>query len=294
MNGSKPEEILWFHRALTMSQILRHLIKGNARGETATHDAVIDAAQSLNEVTAYSRLLVISGIPCCLDEEIAKSAIRKACNSFGGLYKDEIYLPAQELEIMDTSPDSDEAGAMASVQNLDQQNQSRTIRQLQGFAVIELRARAKVESARQNLTKNQALLEGLTVADLEFSEESLSIASVNQALLTDAAQANSGLESYLTDKVITNKDRLDLSDGLVITLTEIFHSCFISEQRVTVDPRQESGYICLGREQITYHSPGNLMYSFFSAVKAVKKSFHEHVKEVLRRYGVPKVTDKDE
>ena len=195
---------------------------------------------------------------------------------------------------MDTSPDSEEAGATASSSQQDHQNQSRKIRQLQGFAIVELRSRVKVETARQNLTKNQALLEGLTDADMEFSEESLSISAINQALLADALQANTGLESYLRDKLITNKDRLDLSDGLAFTLTEIFHSCFISEQRVTVDPRQEFGYICLGREQITYHTPGNLMYTFFSTVKAVKKSFHENVKEVLRRYGVPKVTDKDE
>ena len=34
------------------------------------------------------------------------------------------------------------------------------------------------------------------------------------------------------------------------------------------------------------------MYSFFGGMKAAKKSFHEHVKEVWRRYGVPKVTTK--
>ena len=54
--------MLWFHRALTMSQILRHLVYGEKQGEALTNDAVADAAQALGAPMAYTRLLVISGI----------------------------------------------------------------------------------------------------------------------------------------------------------------------------------------------------------------------------------------
>ena len=53
--------MLWFHRAVTMSQILRYLTYGEKQGEQFTNDAVADATQALSTPMAYTRLLVISG-----------------------------------------------------------------------------------------------------------------------------------------------------------------------------------------------------------------------------------------
>lgn len=96
MAGSKPEDMLWFHRCLTLLMILRHLASKDPQGLSVTCDAVTDACQALVGPTAHSRLLVLSGIPTHLEEAVVRNAIRRACNSHGGLFKDEIFIPLQE------------------------------------------------------------------------------------------------------------------------------------------------------------------------------------------------------
>lgn len=98
MGGSKPEDMLWFHRALTLLMILRHLTSKDPQGLGVTSDAIADASQALVGSTAHSRLLVISGIPTHLEESVVRGAIRKACNAHGGVFKDEIYIPLQDVE----------------------------------------------------------------------------------------------------------------------------------------------------------------------------------------------------
>lgn len=96
IGGSKPEDMLWFHRALTLLIILRHLTRKDPQGLGVTSDAVADACQALVGPTAHSRLLVISGIPTHLEEGVVRGAIRKACSAHGGVFKDEIYIPLQD------------------------------------------------------------------------------------------------------------------------------------------------------------------------------------------------------
>lgn len=96
MAGGKPEDMLWFHRGLTLLLILRHLANKDPQGLGVTGDAVADACQALVGSTAHSRLLVLSGIPTHLEESVVRNAIRRACNAHGGLFKDEIFIPVQE------------------------------------------------------------------------------------------------------------------------------------------------------------------------------------------------------
>lgn len=96
MAGSKPEDMLWFHRCLTLLMILRHLANKDPQGLSVTSDAVTDACQALVGPTAHSRLLVLSGIPTHLEEAVVRNAIRRACNAHGGLFKDEVFIPLQE------------------------------------------------------------------------------------------------------------------------------------------------------------------------------------------------------
>ncbi|XP_026544984.1 probable E3 ubiquitin-protein ligase HECTD4 [Notechis scutatus] len=109
MGGSKPEDMLWFHRALTLLIILRHLTRKDPQGLGVTNDAVADACQALVGATAHSRLLVISGIPTHLEDGVVRSAIRKACNAHGGVFRDEIYIPVQE-ELPRKAKDKAEGG----------------------------------------------------------------------------------------------------------------------------------------------------------------------------------------
>lgn len=98
MSGGKPEDMLWFHRGLTLLLILRHLANKDPQGLGVTGDAVTDACQALVGSTAHSRLLVLSGIPTHLEEAVVRNAIRRACNAHGGLFKDEMFIPIQEEE----------------------------------------------------------------------------------------------------------------------------------------------------------------------------------------------------
>ncbi|XP_046872567.1 probable E3 ubiquitin-protein ligase HECTD4 isoform X1 [Hypomesus transpacificus] len=98
MAGGKPEDMLWFHRGLTLLMILRHLASKDPQGLSVTSDAVSDAYQALVGPTAHGRLLVLSGLPSHLEEGAVRSAIRRACNAHGGLFKDEIFIPLQEEE----------------------------------------------------------------------------------------------------------------------------------------------------------------------------------------------------
>ncbi|XP_043924358.1 probable E3 ubiquitin-protein ligase HECTD4 isoform X2 [Protopterus annectens] len=128
IGGSKPEDMLWFHRALTLLMILRHLTNKDPRGLGLTNDAVTDACQALVGSTAHSRLLVISGIPTHLEESVVRSAIRRACNAHGGVFKDEIYIPLQEevikktkgkAEGVDSKTEPERCSVVGSVDSLD-------------------------------------------------------------------------------------------------------------------------------------------------------------------------------
>ncbi|KAA8578851.1 hypothetical protein FQN60_005319, partial [Etheostoma spectabile] len=109
MAASKPEDMLWFHRGLTLLMILRHLTNKDPQGLSVTSDAVTDACQALVGPTAHSRLLVLSGIPTHLEEAVVRNAIRRACNAHGGLFKDEVFIPLQEED-----PKKPKAGAGVS------------------------------------------------------------------------------------------------------------------------------------------------------------------------------------
>lgn len=106
VSGGKPEDMLWFHRGLTLLAIIRHLAKKDPQGSGVTGDAIADACQTLLGPTAHARLLVLSGIPTHLEEAVVRNAIRKACNAHGGLFKDEIFIPLQEKEPERSNPDA--------------------------------------------------------------------------------------------------------------------------------------------------------------------------------------------
>ena len=268
ITSSKPEDMLWFHRALTMSQILRFLTYGEVQGQGVTYDAVSDASQTLVGSTVHTRLLVISGIPCDLSEKTVESALRKACNSCGGLFKDEIFIPTQEVEIKADEMTADkqveqdrniEAEIQEAAEDIGESSNAspqlpestKIVKKhiLTGHAVIELRSKTKLDNARKAIYKSKSLIEGEHYDPdqlVEIPEEMLCVSVVNQSLFADP-QGNAGLEHFLHYKLCGNHDN-DLSDLALIALTEIFHSCFITEQRLCLtDSLQDSGYICLDK-----------------------------------------------
>uniref|UniRef100_A0A2K6FY02 HECT domain E3 ubiquitin protein ligase 4 n=1 Tax=Propithecus coquereli TaxID=379532 RepID=A0A2K6FY02_PROCO len=404
IGGSKPEDMLWFHRALTLLIILRHLTRKDPQGLGVTSDAIADACQALVGPTAHSRLLVISGIPTHLDEGIVRGAIRKACNAHGGVFKDEIYIPLQEEDprkpkdkaegsdgkaelektlgfpgtdslevstsssltpamsvsasastsqasicssqgisqtVSDLSVDplpsglelpippgllephvvssqesldislcstgslgslgslgepldnaetasASDMGSMYTVTSLD--SQPLAARPIKGFAVVEIRSRAKIEKIRASLFNNNDLI-GLSSLDgedelMEMStEEILTVSVVNQSLFD--TQGSPGLEDYFNDKSIKGEK---LVPGAREVLTEIFKSCAHSEQTLSLTPAKpiRVSDIYLSKEQINSQTPGNLLQLFFTNVRPPKKVLEDQLTQILRKYGVPK------
>eukprot|EP00069_Balaena_mysticetus_P007877 bmy_05722T0 len=383
IGGGKPEDMLWFHRALTLLIILRHLTRKDPQGLGVTSDAIADACQALVGPTAHSRLLVISGIPTHLDEGIVRGAIRKACNAHGGVFKDEIYIPLQDEDpkkpkdkaeggdgkaepektlgfpstdslevstsrsptpamsisasastsqasicssqgILQTVSDASaeplpsglelpipagllephvvssqesldvslcstgslgslgslgepldnaetasvsDMGSMYTVTSLDKQPLA--ARPIKGFAVVEIRSRAKIEKIRASLFNNNDLI-GLSSLDGE--DELMEMST----------------EEILTVSVVNQSEKL--VPGAREVLTEIFKSCAHSEQMLSLTPAKpiKVSDIYLSKEQINSQTPGNLLHLFFTNVRPPKKVLEDQLTQILRKYGVPK------
>ncbi|KAK7087914.1 probable E3 ubiquitin-protein ligase HECTD4 isoform X2 [Littorina saxatilis] len=167
----------------------------------------------------------------------------------------------------------------------------------QGFAVFSLPSKTKVESVRKALYKSKALMESLQLGggpDQPLDappDDSLIFSTINSALQTDP-ESNMALEQYLIYKLF--KFGRQLTDEASQALTEIFYSCFfIDQQNSSTSERQETGYICLGRDQILQAVPENMLLVFFLNSRPSKKPIGDHVTWVLRQYGMPKAIDKD-
>lgn len=57
--------------------------------------------------------------------------------------------------------------------------------------------------------------------------------------------------------------------------------------------RHESGFICLGKDQILQNVQENLLCVFFNNIRPPKKSLAEQTMHILRRYGMLKSPDKE-
>ncbi|XP_022104608.1 probable E3 ubiquitin-protein ligase HECTD4 isoform X2 [Acanthaster planci] len=359
--SSKPEEMLWFHRALTVSLILRYLIDGNLQGATVTRDAILDAHQSNSVPSTHSRLLVITGIPMTLEEQTVRRAIERACSSHGGLYKQELWIPIQDQKQPEDSPDADTSiqtpvnlqrpdlppgaavgtpdpspVAEASVntaledqapdtqqgaavtpladqhaglltpppegeatpvdgQDRDTLNHPDEAKQLvKGYAVLEVRCKAKIDSIENALLTSKEVTEAMqveTAAILDVSpEDFLTVSAVNSALqaeLTDSGE----FSEYLRHKLLTDKPPRELRPLAVQALEQVFYSCLAAEQGFKLlseleEKDMDTAEVTLSKEQMLSLAPGNLLVPFFGEVKGSKHTAQEEVTLVLEKYGV--------
>ncbi|XP_062590799.1 probable E3 ubiquitin-protein ligase HECTD4 isoform X2 [Saccostrea cucullata] len=302
----KMEDILWLHRAVTVSKIVRCLGFKEKHGRRFLNDAVSDAAKTLSTPSVASRMLVITGIPPNSSPETVKQAIRASCNANGGLDRDEIFLP--ELNVPadipevpsipsgSVEPSSEQVYEVPSVGSQEITEEEVPIQHIKGYAVINVVAKAKLENVKKALFKNKVLLGSLTQDQEEAGdvpEEMLSITTVMPTLVGEP-QANSAVEEYLQYKFFSDKHQKEMSDAATLALTEIFHSCFIMEHKQGgSESRHDSGFICLGKDQILQNVQENLLCVFLNNIKPPKKSLAEQTMHVLRRYGMLKSPDKE-
>ncbi|KAK7506010.1 hypothetical protein BaRGS_00002732 [Batillaria attramentaria] len=329
----KLEEIPWFQRAIVVSRVLRYLALGEDHCATDFDNFVHNAAVSTQSPTAHSRIVIVSGIPAHVQPEVVRSALQKVCGSHGGIENNEVYVPEITLHhvkqkstrIPSVSFEMDSTAATNASASLPAPQESRETEQeaaskaeekpttaaqappgrqhssqpqpcTQGFAVFSLPSKTKVESVRKALYRSKALMESLQLGGgLEQPDappdDSFTFSVVNSSLLTDP-EANQALEQYLIYKLFGTSR--EFTDEASQALTEVFYSCFfIDQQNSSPDSRQETGYICLGRDQILHSVPENLLLTFFQNSRPVKKPISDHVTWVLKQYGMIKSTDKD-
>lgn len=331
----KLEDISWFQRAILISRVLRYLGFAEDHCGADFDSFVQDVALSIQPSTAYSRIIVISGIPPQISPEVVKSALCKVCSSNGGIEHSEVFVPeisqrphkqkgSSRTQAMSGQAETGSAVQEGSTdstlfpptdhqeqetdlgmqmteqspvsQSCDQDQASNSQACTQGFAVFSLMTKTKVEAVRKGLFRSKALMESLQLGGgLEQvdapPDHSLAFSTVSPALLTDA-EANQALEQYFVYKLFGNTR--EFTDEASQALTEIFYSCFfIDQQNSSPDCRQETGYICLGREQILQAAPENLLLAFFQNSRPAKKPIGDHVTWVLRQYGMSKSLDKD-
>ena len=314
---AKHEDVMWFHRALNVSHILRCLAFNEKNGTFYLVSAINDANQALNAVTAHQRLVIITGIPNQLQPDFVRKALLSVLKSHGGADRDDIFLPYDTVEIPipkegardaatgelipekkvvkkeDVAAESDENIAAESEETVqDTKEQTINTTRLKGYAVMPVLSKTKVDGLKKSLLKNRTLFEGNSV-DQNDPSEMPTISTVSQNLLAEE-NANEALEHFLQTRLFQDDRGIELSDAASLALTEIFHSCFIVEQRHgTMEFRQESGYICLGMDQILQHTPENLLCTFFNNIRPPKKSLTEQVLQTLRRYGTIRTPDKE-
>ena len=66
-----------------------------------------------------SRLLVVTGIDSKLGIESVQKAIRRVCHTHGGLYKDQLYLPVEEVHVGEEEADGKENGSGEGVKEME-------------------------------------------------------------------------------------------------------------------------------------------------------------------------------
>ena len=305
LSGTKPEEMLWFQRALTVSQIVRSLAFREKQSESSLNTSISDAAQTLQLPSVYNRILVITGIPEKLSREKLRSVIQKACRSNGGLDRDDIFIPvhtvSQKVRAVERSASQGQAESESTLQ---QTSEASAVTMetgvpvllnnegaIKGNAVINITSKSKVENIRTSLLKYLSFDQDETG---DVPDEMFTVSTVNAMLVTTEPQANDVLEEYLNSKFFSVSNPKEICDSGTLALIEVFHSCFIMDQRHTSDDsRQDSGFICLGKDQILQHVQENLLFCFFNNIRPPKKSLPEQVTQVLKKYGMLKSPDKE-
>ena len=328
----KTEEVTWFQRALMMSRVMRYLGFGEEHCLSDFDAYIQSVATSIQPSTAHSRIVIVSGIPAHVQPDVVKSALHKVCSSHGGIENGQVYVPeishrqVKQKTTVTSSPssapegapgssvsasggatsavDSTEPSAASKDEEITSTDPSPPERQqspvpqgyTQGFAVLSLPSKTKVEYVRKALYRSKALMESLQLGGGPDQlmdappDDSLTFSTVNSALQTDP-ESNVALEQYLIYKLFGSSR--EFTDEASQALTEIFYSCFFIDQQSSSSERQETGYICLGRDQILHSAQENLLLAFFHSSRPTKKPVSDHVTWVLKQYGMSKSVDKD-
>jgi E3 ubiquitin-protein ligase HECTD4 len=205
------------------------------------HEASIISSQGSSS-KPVSRLLVVTDIHPKLDIETAQKAIQKTCGLYGGLYRDQLYLPVRESEVTredsvepeiaekekkeDTaisktpSSTSPEQESTATASSSSEATPTRPTHQLIGHAVVELCSSGQVSSCSSSLLGNPAL---------QLDDSCPQVTGVSNSLKCGEDELpNQVLAEYLRKKLM--QDATSLEDSAKIVLSLIFRSSLAKDK----------------------------------------------------------------
>ncbi|ESO97623.1 hypothetical protein LOTGIDRAFT_228255 [Lottia gigantea] len=279
VSSLKSEDSSWLDRAHNINSLLRGLAFSEENNDRVWSEAVSEAYKMLMIPSAFSRLLILTGIPDHVPIDKIKQAVYKVCSVHGGLDKDGLFLPKFDAPV----PDKPDEGPSKPPPPCSK-----------GFAVLSLPAKAKVEAVKKALYKCKPIVIGLNSDDegmIDIPDEVLSISTVNSTLLAENESGNVALDSYLSSRLYCDA-LIQLQEGAVRALTDIFHSCyFVAQQTGIIDSR--SGVITLEKEHILKNTHDNMLYIFLNSLRPAKKPLAELVTHILLQYGTVRTPDKE-
>ena len=252
------------------------------RQSTQVHEASIISSQGSSS-KPVSRLLVVTDINPKLDIETVQKAIQKTCGLYGGLYRDQLYLPVRESEVMredstepeiaekekkedtattsktpSTSPEQESSTATASSSEA---TPTRPTHQLIGHAVIELCSSGQVSSCSSSLLGNPAL---------QLDDSCPQITGVSNSLKCGEDELpNQVLAEYLRKKLM--QDATSLEDCAKTVLSSIFRS--------SLDKDESSVHLEVGK--IT----GELQQFLNSFAEGFGVSAEEQLESIKKSHG---------
>ena len=201
---------------------------------THVHEASIVSSHAASR--PVSRLIVVTDIHPKLDIDAVQKAVHKTCGLYGGLYRDQLYLPVRENDIekeedsSESDVDKKEDMAVPSPKYPVQESSASgapseatptcPTHHLVGHAVLELCSSSQMSSCSSSLVSNQSL---------QIDDSCPSVFGVSNSLRCGEDEApNKVLAEYLRKKLM--RDATTLEDDARRLLSTVFQSSVASNE----------------------------------------------------------------
>ena len=222
----------WLSTVHSAASLLRTIVLNQSQNSLSQEAGL--SCQGKTKPTA--RLIIVTGIDRSLRAEDVHRGIRKLCNVYGGLYRDLLYLPTEQVseEVADSKEQAegmsgtDSANVKTSVDKVESDETAST-EQILGCAVLELCSSTQVSPASTAI---------LTSPALKVDDSSVQVCTISDSLKCgENDTASEVLMNYLREKLLKDDS---LCDQAKQALSEIFKSSLASKSQLTISIAQIS------------------------------------------------------
>jgi len=163
--------------------------------------------------SCHTRLLILDRIPKHLKHDLVRRMIQKTLDRIGGIYMNEIFVPAADK----SSATSSDLAAISGQGN-------------SGFAVVEFRVGRKVDEAKTLIEKVDEFHrhDDLDLTDREGGSISFTVSKVDENLICSTESCQEAFEAYVKQKLVSENEKSgqsQLGENSCKVLTKLFESC---------------------------------------------------------------------